>query len=352
MKKLLTKVALALALAGLGAPAAVAQTACQSYQVAPGDTLRKIARKAFGEPEIGAIYRQNRTVIGNNPDILLVGVVLQLPCIGAADNGNSAILQPSQPFANDKSVVSLATANGYRPYTDEHGLNRGLITQLVAMSMLRSEMPDASEIVFVNDWSAHLETLLPRQAFDASFPWAKPGCETQGELTAVELYSCQNYIYSDPIYQMVEGYFSQVGSGFETVLDFAGFRGAAICRTEGHGTSHLEHAGLMPPNSTLVRPLTAQECFARLMTGEVDLVAIDTRAGDLVAKEMGIEFEVVENPYLYAIEPVYAVAHKGNPRGQTTIEALNKGLKAMLISGEWESIVSTGLNRQSEVIMN
>ena len=142
--------------------------------------------------------------------------------------------KPSRPKSGPLSFV---TANGYLPYTDESLPERGLFTHLVSTAMMRAAPAQPTEIVFVNDWSAHLEHLLPRQAFDASFPWTRPGCETQGELTSVELYACQNYLYSEPFYEIVEGFFSKVGSGHEDILDVAGFKGLRICRPEGYPPS-------------------------------------------------------------------------------------------------------------------
>jgi hypothetical protein len=241
------------------------------------------------------------------------------------------------------------TANGYLPYTDESLNERGLMTNLVRTAMMRGAPEKPFDIVFVNDRAAHVEALLPRQAFDASFPWTRPGCETQGELTSMELYACQNFVYSEPFFEIVDGFFSRTGTGYENVIDFAAFEGATICRPEGHATGHLEQNGLMPPTIDLVQPATAHECFEQLMTNAVDLVALDTRTGERVMEDLNLTFQVSENPHLFSIEPLQVALHKDNALSDDLIADLNSGLAKMLESGEWASIVSDGLRDKTKM---
>lgn len=328
------------------APAPVAaQEACSFYRVKLGDTLREITEAAYGNDNFRVIYRANRAEIGRNPDIIRVGTVLRLPCLDGTSPEEAAA--PSGPVS-----FSLITANGYLPYTDESLKGRGMLVRLVETALMRAAPGKPAEVVFVNDWAAHLDALLPRQAFDASFPWTRPGCETQGMLTPQELYACQNYAYSDPLYEVVEGYFARAGSGFETMIDFSGFEGARLCRPEGYPTGHLEEAGLMPPNVTLVTPPGAHECFQRLSAGEVDLVALDTRAGERVKEDLGLAFEIVENPHLFTIQPLQVAVHMDNPKSRELLDDLNAGLRIMLESGEWAAIVSEGLREHTAALVN
>jgi len=351
MQKHLAAGLLALLIGAFNGAPAQAQQACDSYQVVRGDTLRNIARTAFGAPDYTEIYRKNSQTIGRNPNVLRIGLVLDIPCAP----GNLAFVGAQVPGGqrgNGLPVLSLATANGFAPYTDEALQDRGLITQLVAMAMLRGDPGRDAEVVFVNDWAAHLETLLPRAAFDASFPWSKPACDGPEALSASQQYACENFVYSRPLYQSVEGFFAQAGSGYEDADSFDLLQGASVCRPEGMSVDHLARAGLMPPNVELLRPVSAQRCFGLLANGQVDVVAIDTRAGDVQARQLNMEFLAVENPFLQMIEPLYVVAHKDNARGAKTLEILNTGLDQMQASGEWDSVVTQGLRQQAEVVMN
>ncbi|MBT8458179.1 MAG: transporter substrate-binding domain-containing protein, partial [Boseongicola sp.] len=323
-----------------------AQDACATYRVQIGDSLADIAKRAYGFDNHARIWRENREEIGRNPNIIRVGSVLRLPCL----DGAMPTEQANKPNANSDAVmVSFVTSNGYLPYTDESLAERGLMTNLVRTAMMRGAPDKPFDIVFVNDRAAHVESLLPRQAFDASFPWTRPGCETQGELTSMELYACQNFMYSQPFYEIVDGFFSRTGTGYENVIDFAAFEGATICRPEGYSTGHLEENGLMPPAIELVQPASTHECFEQLMTNSVDLVAMDTRAGERVMEDLNLTYQVTANPHLFSIQPMQVAFHKDNSVSAEVIEDLNRGLAQMLETGEWASIVSLGLRDNTKM---
>lgn len=58
---------------------APATSATQSYTVAPGDNLRKISQKFYGdEMKWKKIWEANKDAI-KNPDLIRVGQVLQIP---------------------------------------------------------------------------------------------------------------------------------------------------------------------------------------------------------------------------------------------------------------------------------
>lgn len=345
--KSLTAATLAL-IAGLIALApapSVAQDACSIYRVKRGDSLNDIAQAAYGDQNYTAIWRENRAEIGRNPNVIAIGTVLRLPCVDGS--------MPDEAKTDDEPVTfSLVTANGYLPYTDESLSGRGMLVRLVETALLRAAPSKRAEVVFVNDWAAHLDALLPRQAFDASFPWTRPGCESQGMLTATELYACQNYAYSDPLYEVVEGFFAMKGTGFDTTMTHAGLAGSRLCRPEGYPTGYLEEAGLMPPKVTLVTPEGAHACFQALAAGQVDVVALDTRAGERVKDDLGLSFDIIENPHLYTIQPLQVALHSDNPNTEELLGDLNAGLKIMLESGEWASIVSEGLREHTAALVN
>ena len=338
---------LAVATTALVAPnMAQAQDACGTYRVQIGDSLAEIAKRAYGFDNHAKIWRENREEIGRNPNIIRVGSVLKLPCL---DGSMPTEESNKTGETSDAMMVSFVTANGYLPYTDESLNERGLMTNLVRTAMMRGAPEQPFDITFVNDRAAHVESLLPRQAFDASFPWTRPGCETQGELTSMELYACQNFVYSDPFYEIVDGFFSRTGAGYENVIDFAAFEGTTICRPEGYATGHLEENGLMPPAIELVQPATTHECFEQLMTNSVDLVAMDTRAGERVMEDLNLTFQVTANPHLFSIQPMQVALHKDNAASAELVEDLNRGLAKMLETGEWASIVSLGLRDKTKM---
>ena len=67
-------------------PAQAQSLACGGdYTVARGDTLQKISRLAYGpDASYNALYKANRSVVGANPSLIEVGMVLTMPCIGSS----------------------------------------------------------------------------------------------------------------------------------------------------------------------------------------------------------------------------------------------------------------------------
>ncbi len=328
-----------------------AQAACEHYRVKPGDSLMQISRTVYGSEDYHRIYRANTAAIGGDPNLLEVGTVLRLPCL---DNSLPERAPPPL-FAeggNDTTSFGLITANGYPPYTDESLPGRGLITRLVETAILRAAPGQAYEVLFVNDWPAHLEALLPSLAFDASFPWPQPECEGRENLTPLEAYSCENYLYSEPLYEIVDGFFALRGSGYDITRHMIELRGAIICRPEGYSAGHLASADLMPPVTELFQPDSINDCFDALLLGQVDLVFLDTRSGERAIKTLGIGDKIVENPNISFIVPLRVAVHSKNPEGVALLETLNRGLREMLESGEWNHIVSEGLLHQMEARVN
>ncbi|AWM33703.1 LysM peptidoglycan-binding domain-containing protein [Hymenobacter nivis] len=65
-----------------GAGASFGSTDANTYTVASGDSLSKIAKNHYGDgTKWHQIYEANKDLIGTNPDLIEVGQVLILPSI-------------------------------------------------------------------------------------------------------------------------------------------------------------------------------------------------------------------------------------------------------------------------------
>lgn len=348
--RLLKTTAIALALC---AGAAGAQEACKSYRVAPGDTLMKIAKRAYGTDNWRMIFEANRAVLGD-PDLIEVGDVLRIPCAdGTVPTQTPAVVAEASPAAveaaadEDRPIV-LITGNDFPPFTDESLPGRGVFTILVETAAYRADPEKKVEVKFVNDWEAHLDLLLPVLAFVGSFPWSRPDCEQLDTLSAHDRNRCESYDFSDPFYEVVDGFFARVGSGYDEALDYADLKGARICRPEGYSTAHLDAAGLTAPAVVMVRPPLVATCFEQLMAGSVDVVSVDTLVGANAIADMSLDGQVVENANLGAVKELYVLVHKKNPRGREVLDLLNDGLQKMVESGEWYDIVSSYLRERMQ----
>lgn len=346
---------------------AMAQEACQTYQVRAGDNLKQIAERAYGNADFRLIYDANSAAIGDDPNIIKEGMVLQLPCIEgtppapqANDNGNDTPRKdtslPASTSAPAKAAtgdtVTLITGNDFPPFTDEALPGRGLFTQLVETAAIRSPNDQALKITFVNDWDAHLETLLPAMAFDGSFPWLKPDCESYDVLSEGDRTRCDSYLFSDPFYEVVDGFFANKGSRYGEIYNYEDLKGTRICRPEGYSTAHLDTVGLNAKSVTFVRPVQVTECFTALLEGQVDVVALDTLVANDILIDMGAKNVVQENPNIGEVKALHVIVHKDHPNAQQTLDMLNAGLKEMMVSGEWSAITSEALRRNIQPLEN
>ena len=367
----------------LTSAAAMAQDACSTYTVAVGDNLRFIARSAYGDADLyRVIYEANAATIGAKADLIEIGTALVIPCdpndpTAPLDPAPAAAeapeAEPSEPVASETAAaatpepevvtpvaatpdpvaapakpISFVTGNGYAPFADEMLPGGGMMTQLAEMAVFRADPAIPYTLTFINDWQAHIDALLPSGAYDLSFPWIRPDCEAPETLSPGDQTRCNDFVFSGPFYEIVDGFFALRESGLGAVTDYAEFGGKRICRPEGYTTGVLEAAGLTASTVTLVRAAMATDCFKALAAGEVDLVAIDAEAGDAAVAKLGLTARVEQNPHLATLLSLHVIAHKSNPRAVDMIGQLDAGLIEMYQSGEWYEIVSTALAEDDE----
>ena len=252
-----------------------------------------------------------------------------------------------RPEIRDRQLV-LITGGDYAPFTDEALPHRGLYTNLVETALLRAAPEQGYKIQFVNDWSSHLDLLMPTLAFDGTFPWSRPNCEEAASLSERDRNRCETYNFSNPFYEVVDTFFALEGTGYEETLSYADFAGATICRPEGWSLTHMDAVSLYEPVITLMRPESPDDCFHAVMQGEADIVAIEAHLAVEAIGRLGYEHRIIENPNLAAIKSLNVMTHKDNPDGEAILETLNEGLAIMQQSGEWRDIVSTALRYQME----
>jgi ABC-type amino acid transport substrate-binding protein len=347
----------------LAGGAAYAQEACTTYTVAAGDNLRFIARSAYGDADLyRVVYDANVSVIGENVDIIEIGTQLVLPCSKESAAVETAAADPTAgtesvtpvaaatetaPAAPEMKQFGIVTGNGYAPFADETLPGGGMFTQLVEMAIFRADPKITYNLTFINDWQAHLDALLPSGAYDLSFPWIRPNCEAPETLSPNDQIRCNDFVFSGPMYEIVDGFFAMRDSGLAQAINYEDFQGKRICRPEGYTTGVLEAAGLTASTVSLVRPTDGADCFRALAAGEVDLVSIDAEVGDSVIASLGLTTQVDQNPHLMSLLSLHVIAHKSNPDAVAMIGKLDQGVIEMYESGEWYDIVSTALTNNN-----
>lgn len=350
-----------------------AQETCGgNYKIQPGDSLSLIADRFYKNvSQWTAIYRNNTEKVPN-PDNIIVGRVLRLPCIGGLPTGleggdvvGNAVAPtaqlnaaPQEPVAvaevqeqrqqaarqRDAQIdVRLLAGDDFRPFTNRLQMNSGMITDLVNRAYVADDSTGKHKFYWVNDRAVHLDPMLSDGMADLAFPWKKPRCE--GE--AAESTFCTDFLYSEPMFEMLVVLFADKSRPitFNSDADLANLR---ICSPLGYNTGSRYGAGanyLKGVGARLQQPVTAEECFDRLVIGSTDAVAMNEFTGRVTLKDMGLDEQVelmLRRPL--AIEGLHVVAHKSNPRAQELIEAFNNGLEALRDSGEYLRVIDTHMS--------
>lgn len=342
----------------LSGGSALAQEACGTHVVKAGDNLRFLARAAYGDADLfRVIYEANAATIGPKADHIEIGMVLTLPCADGqvaedpAPPAQATIIEitASAPVAEvapaEPPMLRIVTGDNFAPYVEETLPGGGMFTQIVEMAVFRADPAIPYTVSFVNDWQAHVDALLPSQAYDLSFPWVRPDCEGAAMLSPGDTARCETFAFSAPFLEIVDGFFALRTSGLTSSIAYDDFAGKRICRPEGYTTGVLDLAGLTADRITLIRPDRITDCFAALVAGEVDLVSMDAQVGDAAVVQLGIIDLVEQNPHLLSIQTLHVMAHKSNQRAVAMLGQLDAGLLEMYESGEWYEIVSTALRR-------
>ena len=79
------------------------------YEVVSGDTLGRISTRAYGLDRFDALYALNQDVVGENPNFILVGMLLNVPC-GLDSDFASSVLEADFSAApqSDQTQTSLS----------------------------------------------------------------------------------------------------------------------------------------------------------------------------------------------------------------------------------------------------
>jgi len=365
---------LTIAAAALHGVSAQAQTACEAYTVQTGDSLQSIANRAYSNPSLfRVIYTANRDVIGGDPNQILVGMPLQLPCedgtvpaassaaaessfgttIDATASDSAAIAPLSEPVAAPAGgmtpfvlPMTFVTGGDYAPFTDPDLPEGGMYTELVRTAVARANPSQDVRIDFVKDWGSHLATLLPNGAYDLGFPWYMPDCTNLGPLNDSDRSRCTDFDHSDPFYEVVVSFFVLADGPYANAQRPEDLFGAKICRPEGYFQFDLAQAGLTT-NATMVTPTTPADCIKMVDSGEVDVFTENTLTGIETIESLGLTGKVVQVEALDNILTLHVLTPKTNPMGRSQIATLNAGLRQLVETGEWFTIVSRHLSMQN-----
>ncbi len=341
-----------------------AQTCGTDYTIKEGETLAQIAARVYGNPtQWTVIFYANQDRLGMSESLLVPGFTLRLPCIGGSLQPQplpQIATTPAQaPTPTEASFiissllrrVEFLTADGFSPYTGRSLEGGGMLTQVItsAMGLVKEEAKGRFDygVSWVNDWAAHLNPLLLTRAFDVGFPWARPDCDSALTLDQSSQFRCQQFFFSDPLYEVITSLFVRNDSRIKTLRNEE-ITGATLCRPAGYPTHELDQGGrnwLKDGKVTLIRPPTVDECFRLVDNGTVDGVVEAELVGrtSIALLGLGDKVRIIDQPL--ALTTLHVLISKAHPHSRTILYYMNSSLAKLRDSGEYDRIIERHLAR-------
>jgi polar amino acid transport system substrate-binding protein len=362
---LATATALAVVATCLPPDIADAQTCGTEYTIKDGETLAQIAGRVYGNPtQWTVIFYANQDRLGANMSLLVPGLSIRLPCIGADKSGQAPVSPPGKVTAPQSAPtepafiissllrrIEFLTADGFAPYTGRSLEGGGMMTQIIdaSMSLIKEEAKGRFDfgISWVNDWAAHLNPLLLTRAFDVGFPWARPDCESGQPLDQSSQFRCQRFFFSDPLYESVTGLFVRANAKIKS-LKREELTGLTLCRPAGAPIHELDKDGrnwVKDGVVTMMRPPSVDECFRLLGNGAVDGVVEAELAGRASMASLGLIDKVRMLDQPVALTTYHVLISKSHPHARTILYYVNSSLEKLRERGEYDRIIERHLNR-------
>jgi len=299
----------------------------KEYIVKSGDSLSKISNLVYSdESKWDIIYYQNKQIIGDKPSNLKVGIKLLVPCL------NDIKFEPTTETKKRTYHIEFLAGDGFAPFKDRNSPNGGMGTEILKETM--ALLPNVSyEIDWINDFSSHLDPLLKKHKYDASYTWFKPDCSNLAKLSKQTQVRCE-FLFSKPMYKDLVVMFIRKDSNFK-LKSFKDLANKRVCRPKGYFIFDLEKAvnkSKIPLN--LIQPDKVDDCFIKLVNNDVDIVSINKLTGMQSVKDLKIKDKVHSIESLTTTQEMCFIVHKSHPFAKEYIKLFNEGLDKLKKSGK------------------
>lgn len=340
------------------------QTCGGTYTVQRGDSLSLIADKLYKNAGLWtSIHTVNLSNIGENPNSIRVGQKLSMTCIDGLPQGlpggkavlaagETATIQ-AEPEVTRAATgllstptlpkVKLVTGDDFAPFTQRGLMEDGLLAEVVSAAMTNSVGDDGFDTFWINDWSSHLNAMMPAHVMEMAYPWARPDCEgTPNEDR------CVNFYFSEPMFEYLVLLFVDKSRPIPFQTD-ADLEGRTLCRPEGYLTHMLDQDGrnwVSEGKINLVQPRGVNDCFELLTQGEVEGVVLNEFTARDAIKAMGLKDQVepVQSKPI-SITGLHVLIHKTHPHADTLLTTINSGLSGIKASGQYGEIVNRHMSQ-------
>ena len=333
-------------------PAAAQSIPCgEPYTVRRGDTLNRIAVRAYGP---SANYRDllepNRGVfVRGDPSLLEVGQVLSIPCRGAEVSENPGPAGRRDAPAGSQSGETQAAAEAASGAQATTVARSGPSIVAVETALTGAMMPALSQALSraglggagtgdpVRDPQTVLAALkaAPSPAIGTGMP--RLPCDAAATLSESLQALCQKLEWSEPMGETVLATFTLADA--DPVRRDAALSGKRLCMPDGVPRALLEARGLTEPAVLLRFAETAEGCFTMLRTGMVEAVIVPAAAADSTLESLRPGAQVAEQFALAQLVSLHAVALRDDPAALAALARLDTAVETMRADGSWLALL-------------
>lgn len=323
-------------------------------EMTPDAEIAGWQRFAAAEESILATADQ-RKALPRPADDSAVGIATtQAPALPAGTATASAIAPaPVETVATATLAATAAVAqpgilrlvaSRRAPLIDDTQQGGGIVTEILT-SGLAADGAAGVQLTWSSDRNTELNGLVEGRSYDAGLAWATSDCDNISELSEQSAVLCDQFLFSQPILQVLTVLFSRSDAGF-AFADDSEIAGKSICLPEGADEAELNRQGrgwLKQQTVTLVRAPSLQDCFKMVSARDADIVMASEIEGRtaLAASGLASEIEMAERPL--ATESLAAVVAKTHPSAEAVVARINDALVKVKANGGYYSLVDKHL---------
>lgn len=256
----------------------------------------------------------------------------------------AAVPQPTAVQAPAPAGLLRVVAGRRQPLVDDGQQGGGIVTEILTAG-LQSDGAAGVQLTWSSDRSTELAGLNEGKAFDVGLAWPSSDCDAVSDLSEQAAMLCDQFLFSEPILQVLTVLFAKSDSGFK-FADDGEIAGKSLCLPEGAEEADLNRGGrgwLKQQLVTVVRAPTLDACFRMVAARDADAVMASEIEGRTVLAASGLanQIEMLERPI--ATESLSAVVARNHPEAEAIVSRLNAALARVKSNGAYYSLVDKHL---------
>lgn len=254
----------------------------------------------------------------------------------------TAIGQASPDTVQERGILEgrtprISAAADFHDYICAYNSDGGLLTAIVDAA-LRQEVSEAEYDVSIKNGKNAFKDAKAHEDTQMSFPWYKPNCEGGTFLTDHTKSLCEEYKWSESIYDVVVGYFSAKDYKRPLRRHHDVF-GSTLCVPGVEFPQMLHEVGISDLNTRIIVRKSPAACLVAVKKKEADLTLLPISMAATEAEHLDLEDEIIPHVTLDRVMSLRAIAPLSSDTAGDDIALLNNGLGKIHKSGEWFDLV-------------